>query len=62
MLHRLYELKSFCKDHELINSNLFLNNRDWDKISSLVNHNISNNYNKNIPHNVLNLNYEGKFT
>ncbi|XP_050063380.1 uncharacterized protein LOC126552698 [Aphis gossypii] len=37
MLHRLIELKSFCKDHELINSNLFLNNRDWDKISSLVN-------------------------
>ncbi|KAE9528693.1 hypothetical protein AGLY_012268, partial [Aphis glycines] len=37
MLHRLIELKSFCKDHELINSNLFFNNRDWDKISSLVN-------------------------
>jgi len=47
MLHRLYEFKPSCKDHESINCQLLLNNLDWDKISCLVNYN-NKYYNQNI--------------
>ncbi|CAI6358146.1 unnamed protein product [Macrosiphum euphorbiae] len=36
MLLRLIELKPFCTDHQLINTDLFLNTRDWDRIDNLV--------------------------
>lgn len=36
MLLRLIELKPFCTDHQLINTDLFLSTRDWDRIDNLV--------------------------
>jgi len=36
MLLRLIELKPFCKDHQLINTDLFLSTQDWDRIDNLV--------------------------
>ncbi|KAF0718472.1 Uncharacterized protein FWK35_00024860 [Aphis craccivora] len=37
MLYRLLELKEFCKLHEETNSDLKLNNCEWDSIQSIVN-------------------------
>lgn len=36
MLLRLIELKPFCKDHQLVNTDLFLSTQDWDRIDHLV--------------------------
>ncbi|KAF0713185.1 zinc finger BED domain-containing protein RICESLEEPER 1-like isoform X2, partial [Aphis craccivora] len=35
MLLRLIELKPFCKDHQLINADLFLSTQDWDRIAAI---------------------------
>lgn len=32
----LMELKLFCKDHQLINTDLFLSTQDWNRINNLV--------------------------
>jgi len=36
MVLRLIELKPFCTDHQLINTDLFLSTRDWNRIDNLV--------------------------
>jgi len=45
MILRLIQLEPFCKDHQLINTDIFLSTQNWDRIDNfLIKATIMNSY------------------